>query len=41
MPKWPTYNLQTRSTMMLDAECQIENDPRGETRRLWQEITAR
>jgi hypothetical protein len=26
---------------MLDAECRIENDPRSETRQLWQTITGR
>ena len=41
VPTWPAYNLATRPTLMLDAECRIENDPRGETRELWQEITAR
>ena len=41
MPSWPTYDLQRRATMMLDAECRVENDPRGETARLWQELTAR
>lgn len=41
IPQWPAYNTTTRATLMLDAECRIEHDPRGETRRLWQEITAR
>ena len=29
-PRWPAYNQTGRATMMLDAECRIENDPRGE-----------
>ena len=41
IPHWPAYDLSTRATLMLDAECRIENDPRGETRRLWQTITGR
>ena len=41
IPTWPAYDLTTRPTLMLDAKCRIENDPRGETRELWQEITAR
>ena len=41
IPPWPSYNLSTRPTLMLDAECRIENDPRRETRQLWHEITAR
>jgi para-nitrobenzyl esterase len=40
LPDWPTYDAANRSTMILDAECRVENDPRGETRQLWQEITA-
>lgn len=39
VPDWPPYDTKTRATLMLDAQCRIENDPRGEQRRLWQEIT--
>jgi len=39
--RWPAYDLNSRATMMLDTECRIENDPRGESRQLWQTITAR
>jgi para-nitrobenzyl esterase len=41
IPHWPGYDLASRATLMLDAECRIENDPRGETRQLWQAITGR
>ena len=41
IPHWPAYDVGTRSTLMLDAECQIEKDPRGETRQLWHTITGR
>ncbi len=41
IPRWPAYDVTTRSTLVLDAECRIENDPRGETRQLWQTITGR
>ena len=41
IPHWQTYDTRTRSTLMLDAECRIEKDPRGETRQLWQTITGR
>ncbi len=41
IPTWPAYDLTSRATMMLDAQWRVENDPRGETRRLWQSITAR
>lgn len=40
IPEWPTYDQETRATLILDARCRIENDPRGEARRLWQDITA-
>ena len=36
---WPVYDADTRATLMLDKVCRIANDPRGEARRLWQEIT--
>jgi para-nitrobenzyl esterase len=39
IPGWPVYDAETRATLMLDNTCRIENDPRGETRRLWQDIT--
>jgi para-nitrobenzyl esterase len=39
VPHWPPYTAAERATVMLDAPCRIENDPRGEQRRLWQEIT--
>jgi para-nitrobenzyl esterase len=39
IPHWPPYTAAERATLMLDATCRIENDPRSEQRRLWQEIT--
>jgi para-nitrobenzyl esterase len=39
IPAWPVYDTATRATLMLDKVCKIENDPRGEARRLWQDIT--
>ena len=38
---WSAYDLANRATLMLDAACRIENDPRSETRQLWQTITGR
>jgi para-nitrobenzyl esterase len=38
IPRWPAYTLDTRSTMFLDAECRVVNDPFSAERRLWQEI---
>ena len=40
VPEWPTYDTKHRSTLMLDRVCRIEQDPNGDARRLWQEITA-
>jgi para-nitrobenzyl esterase len=39
IPAWSTYDADNRATLMLDKECRIENDPRGQERRLWQDIT--
>jgi para-nitrobenzyl esterase len=39
IPDWPVYDRQTQATLILDKTCRIENDPRGEGRRLWQDIT--
>jgi para-nitrobenzyl esterase len=39
IPPWPAYDAAQRATLMLDKVCRIENDPRGQERRLWQEIT--
>jgi para-nitrobenzyl esterase len=39
IPAWPVYDSATRATLILDKVCRIENDPRGEARRLWQDIT--
>ena len=40
IPAWPAYDSRTRATLILDKTCRIENDPGGEARRLWQDITA-
>ncbi len=39
IPHWPAYNAAERPTLLLDAAPRVENDLRGEARRLWQEIT--
>ncbi len=39
IPEWPRYDQGKRATLILDKACRIENDPRGESRRLWQDIT--
>jgi para-nitrobenzyl esterase len=39
IPDWPVFDTARRATLVLDKVCRIENDPRGEARRLWQDIT--
>jgi para-nitrobenzyl esterase len=39
IPHWPAYNATERPTLLLDVEPRVENDLRGEARRLWQDIT--
>jgi len=39
IPSWPIYDTDRCATLVLDTVCRITNDPRGEERRLWQDIT--
>jgi para-nitrobenzyl esterase len=34
MPQWPVYGLKDRETMMFDKVSKVENDPRGDERRM-------
>jgi para-nitrobenzyl esterase len=36
IPRWPRYTLPERGTLIIDVHSRIENDPRGEERRLFQ-----
>ena len=38
IPNWPSYSLDKRATMVLDFECQVENDPWREERLAWEGI---
>jgi para-nitrobenzyl esterase len=40
IPRWPAYTLDTRATMILDAQCRVVNDPFAPERRLWKEFSA-
>jgi para-nitrobenzyl esterase len=40
IPRWPAYNLNSRATMILDAQCRVVEDPSSAERKLWQEINA-
>ncbi|MFN3857962.1 MAG: carboxylesterase/lipase family protein [Caulobacter sp.] len=38
LPAWPPYSLRDRETMIVDAQCRVENDPRGAERRLFEKV---
>ena len=35
-PSWPAYDTQNRATMMIDAQCTVEDDPFGPERVMWE-----
>jgi para-nitrobenzyl esterase len=37
---WPEYDTSARSTMLLDAECEVAHDPDGSTRRVWEAVAS-
>ena len=39
-PEWPAYDPLTRATMVFDVNTRIENDPRSEIRKFWEEMPA-
>jgi len=39
-PSWPAYTLQKRATMMIDAQCKVEEDPFGQERALWDSLNS-
>ncbi|HEY3441595.1 MAG TPA: carboxylesterase family protein [Paludibaculum sp.] len=38
IPRWPAYTPEQRATMILDAKCQVVNDPYAEERKIWKEL---
>jgi para-nitrobenzyl esterase len=38
LPPWPTYDLTRRNTMIFDSTCRIVSDPRGDERRLFEQV---
>ena len=36
--EWPLYREPQRSTMILDEECRVEEDPMGERRAVWEGV---
>jgi len=41
LPRWPTYSLERRETMLFDLPCKVAEDPRGEERRFVEAIPYR
>lgn len=39
LPEWTTYDLERRATMVFDVETKVVNDPRGDERRMFSEVT--
>ena len=37
-PAWPRYETGKRAVMLLNSTCQVEYDPDGETRKVWQSL---
>ncbi len=37
-PSWPAYTLDKRATMMIDAECRVEENPFGQELALWDSL---
>jgi len=39
-PEWPAYDMQKRATMMIDAQCRVEDDPFGLERAMWDTLNS-
>jgi para-nitrobenzyl esterase len=35
VPEWPTYDRESRATLLVNTTCRVENDPEGAARRMW------
>lgn len=40
IPNWPAYEPGKRATMIFDNDLRVENDPRSEIRKFWDEVPA-
>jgi para-nitrobenzyl esterase len=38
IPTWPAYEPGKRATMIFDNDLRVENDPRSEIRKFWDEV---
>src|ERR1041384_282968 len=37
IPHWPAYDSNTRATMIFDTDTRVDNDPRSEMRKFWEQ----
>ena len=37
-PNWPAYETSKRATMIFDNDTRVENDPRAEIRKFWDQM---
>jgi len=37
-PEWPAYDLKSRPTMEIEAQCRVVDDPFGKERELWERL---
>jgi para-nitrobenzyl esterase len=37
IPHWPAYDSNTRATMVFDTDTRVDNDPRSEMRKFWEQ----
>jgi para-nitrobenzyl esterase len=40
VPEWPAYDVETRATMFIDADCHVERDPHRAERLFWEQRDA-
>ena len=38
VPQWPRYELENRSTMIIDAQCRVTEDPDRRIRQMWESL---
>lgn len=39
-PTWPAYTIEKRSTMMIDAQCKVVDNPYGQELAMWDSLNA-
>jgi para-nitrobenzyl esterase len=39
LPRWPAYETTRRATMIFDTDTRVENDPRSEIRKFWEQVS--